>query len=123
MTALNYPKQINFKCHDPNGMTPDAQEWIGRIKEETKIMMLAENIIQITYPADIVEQIRTVNIDNVIYRLDFVAPDDQFWMCDCVFPEVPWNNHDFMKNRWGKGLRVESEGVLLIEYPILEDYE
>lgn len=32
--------------------------------------MHAENILRIEYPADIVRQIRTVNIDGMIYRLE-----------------------------------------------------
>jgi len=117
MTETGYPKAIGFKCHNPEGLTADAQEWLSRLRNEVTITMLAENIIQIKYPSDIVELVKTVNVDDTIYRLDFIAPDDRFGMCNCVFPDVPWNNHDFMQNRWGKGLRVESKGVLFIEYP------
>jgi len=85
MTETGYPKAIGFKCHNPEGLTADAQEWLRRLRNEVTITMLAENIIQIKYPADIVELIKTVNVDDTIYRLDFIAPDDRFWMCNCVF--------------------------------------
>ena len=54
-----YPIEIGFECHDTKGLTPDARQWINRLKAEVKIKLLAENGIGIKYPPDIVKEIRT----------------------------------------------------------------
>lgn len=112
-----FPIEIDFECHDTKGLTPDARQWINRLKEEVKIKLLAENGIGIKYPPDIVKEIRTVNVDDMIYRLDFIDPGNRFNMCNCVFPKVPWNNKEFMTKRWPHGKRYGREGCLIIRYP------
>lgn len=114
-----YPKSITFKCYDTKDFTPDAQAFISRLKNEIVITMPAENIIHIEYPADIIRQVRTVNVDDTIYRLDFIDKDNSYRMCNCVFPDVPWGR-DFMRTRWNQGKRTEKPGSLTIEYPAID---
>ena len=118
MDNNTYPRTLGFECHNPDDFTGEARAWLERLRKEVRMTMPAENILRIEYPADIVRQIRTVNIDGMIYRLDFIDPNDEFWLIHCVFPNVPWNNREFMKSRFGRGKRTESEGMLTIEYPL-----
>lgn len=120
--AHEYPKQINFKTVKPDGFSQSAREWLERLNNEVKMTMLAENILQIEYPPDIITNIRTVNVDDCIYRLDFIAPDDRFWLCKCVFPNVPWNNKVFMTSRWHLGRRIEINGLLTLTYPSNDEH-
>lgn len=114
-----YPRAVTFETANPEGFTPEARSWLERLRKEVRMTMPAENILRIEYPSDIVTQIRTVNVDGCIYRLDFISPEDRFFMCDCVFPSVPWNSREFMNGRWAMGCRSEGDGVLTIIYPPL----
>jgi len=118
MQTQDYPKTIPFETCNPTGLTKDAQNWISRLKKEVKITLLAENILNIEYPSDIVKEIRTVNVDDLIYRLDFIAPEDRFFNCGCIFPDIPWNNRAFMQNRWINGVRKSIKGNLTLTYPV-----
>lgn len=113
-----YPKKIAFECSDKKGLTPDAQAFISRLENEVVIMMPAENIIRIDYPADLIKQVRTVNVDDTIYRLDFIDKTEGFFRT-CVFPDVPWDR-EFMRTRWNHGKRTEAPGRLTIEYPTID---
>lgn len=117
MKDNQYPRTVTFETANPEGFTPVARSWLERLRREVRMTMPAENILRIEYPSDIVEQIRSVNVDGCIYRLDFISPGNRFFMCNCVFPSVPWNRRDFMNNRWPLGRRTEAEGVLTVEYP------
>lgn len=112
----DYPKKIVFEYCDKKGFTPDAQEFISRLEKEIVITMLAENVIRIDYPSDLIKQVRTVNVDDTIFRLDFIDKAERFLICGCVFPNVPWGRK-FMQTRWGHGKRTETPGSLTIEYP------
>jgi len=114
---MEYPITIGFDTANPEGLTDDAKEWLRRIKNEVKLTMPTKNMLHIEYPVDIVKEVRTVNIDDKIYRLDLTAPEDKYFMCKCIFPHIPWSNHEFMRNRWKHGIRTESKGLLTIEYP------
>jgi len=117
---MGYPKEIRYESplrHFHPGMAP---ELIQKVVEQTKMFMIDENIIQILYPEDLVEDIHTVNVDNYTYRLDFKYKNEQCVLWECYFPEVPWNRENFFKNkRFANGKRIEMPGNLVIEYPKL----
>ena len=118
MDTNNYPKSISFKVISPEGMTEDARKWFRRLREEVKMTMLAENILRIEYPSDVVSEIKVLNVDDSIFRLNFVDPEKKFNLLNCIFPYVPWNlNEEFFKDRFRKLKRTDSEGVLILEYP------
>lgn len=111
-----YPRTIGFKLHDTEGLTDDARQWLDRLKAEVKMTMPTENSLVIEYPSDIVSQIRRVNVDDCIFRLDFFDPGDKFHFVHCVFPDVPWNNRTFMQEYWDKCIRIENKGQLTLEF-------
>ena len=112
-----YPKPVQFQTHDGSGFTDEAKAWLERIRTEVKLSMLAENVLRIEYPTDLVAQVRTVNVDDCIFRLDLYDPGDRFHLCHCIFPDVPWNNRLFMLGRWPKQKRTEEPGVVTLTFP------
>ena len=117
MPENNYPKNIGFESANPTGFTPDAQQWLRRIKDEVRISLPEKNILRIEYPKDIVKQVRCVNVDDSIFRLDLIDPRGKFWTCNCIFPNLPADSRKHMLENWGKGVRHEDNGVLTITYP------
>lgn len=68
-----YPKQIGYDGpRNLGGFYPGFHDLVEKLKIGLKFTMLAENIIQVEYPAELVWQIRAVNVDDTIYRLDFL---------------------------------------------------
>lgn len=122
MEAQKYPKEITFgsaldRCKDPN----DLNAGIRVIITNTKMAMLAENILQIDYPEELIEQVRTVDVDDTVYRIDLVKRETIGLGRICLFPHVPWNHENFFKNkRFDNGKRTETPGRVTIEYPTLE---
>lgn len=121
MTNNEYPRKLTFKSPDTDGRTEDAKEHIRKVTEGTTITMLAENIIKIEYPAELIDYIKTVLIDYIDYRLDFIDHGNVYWMCNCYFPQGTGWGREFFENRWDKGKRTETPGCLIIEYPKKED--
>ena len=117
LAMKKYPRKLTFKSPDMNGLTVDAREHIKKVTEGTTITMLAENIIKIEYPAELIDHIKTVCVDNIDYRLDFIDHGNVYFMCNCYFPQGTGWGSEFFKNRWNKGKRTETPGCLIIEYP------
>lgn len=111
-------KTISFESANPSEFAPDAQQWLRRVKDEVKISLPEKNILRVEYPADIVKQVRCVNVDDSIFRLDLIDPRDKFWICNCIFPDLPADSRKHMLENWGKGVRKEDRGVVEITYPI-----
>lgn len=121
MVNYEFPKKLTLKAPDTNRLTEEAKEHVRMVTEKTTITMLAENIIKIEYPAELIDYIKTVRNDYIDYRLDFIDHGDVYWMCNCYFPQGTGWGREFFKNRWGKGKRTETKGCLIIEYPNKED--
>lgn len=117
MPENEFPKTIGFESANPTGYTPAAQQWLRRIKDEVRISLPEKNVLRIEYPADIVKQVRCVNVDDSIFRLDLIDPRDRFWICNSIFPKLPADSSKHMLENWGQGLRNEENGVLTITYP------
>lgn len=113
----NYPQSIGFESTSPKGFTPDAQQWLRRIKDEVKISLPKKNVLRIEYPSDIVKQVRCVNVDDSIFRLDLIDPRDKFWNCNSIFPDIPADSRRLMLENWGKSVRCGRPGHLEIVYP------
>ena len=114
---MGYPKEISYKSPLQHFNDGQAPELIQKVVEQTKMFMIDENIIQIIYPEEFVEDIHTVNVDDMIYRLDFKYRDESF-LWECYFPEVPWTRENFFKNdRFNNGKWIKMPGNLVIEYP------
>lgn len=118
----DYPKQISYEGPRNLGdYHPEIYDLVEKLKEGLKFTMLAENIIQVEYPAELVWKILTVNVDNIIYRVDFLLKgleEDRI----VFFPNVHWNRKNFfMKGRFNYGKGTISYGKIVIEYPKLED--
>lgn len=117
---MSYPKEISYESPLRHFNIGKAPELIQKVVDQTRMFLIDENIIQITYPEDLVEDIHTVNVDDYIYRLDFKYKNDDCLLWECYFPEVPWNRWNFFKNkRFHRGKRIEMPGNLVIEYPKL----
>lgn len=114
---MQTPNNISFESANPRGFTPDAQQWLRRVKDEVKISLPEKNILRVEYPADIVEQVRCVNVDDSIFRLDLIDPRGKFWNCNCIFPDIPADSRKLILENWGKTVRHEENGVLTITYP------
>lgn len=117
-----YPKQISYDGpRNLGGFYPEFHDLVRKVMIGLKFTMLAENIIQVEYPAELVWQIRTVNVDDTIYRLDFLLKgheEDRI----AFFPYVHWNRKNFFKKgRFYNSKRTTSDGKIVIEYPKLED--
>lgn len=95
---------ISFTSPNPKGLTPEAQEFLKSLVEGLKMEMPDKDTLVVHYPKDLVKQVRVVNVDDTIFRLDFVDHKDYRW---CVFPNVPWNNRKFFFNRFKYGRRKE----------------
>lgn len=117
MKDNEYPKTIAFSCSDDADLSTDAKIWLTRIKKEVHISMPMENAIRIDYPTDLVGQVRMVNVDDTILRLDLKDPCGRFWMCDSIFPNLPWDMRRFMRERWSKGVRRQGDGCVTFVYP------
>jgi hypothetical protein len=114
-----YPKAIGFNGpRDLGSSTPGYRDVCRKVMDGMKMTMLHENILQVEYPAELVRQIRTVNVDDRIFRLDIVPSGHDTRLC--LFPTVPWNTETFFRNgRFLKGRREETEGKLILVYPEL----
>ena len=117
MANNEYPRKLTFKTPDTDGLTENAKEHIRKVTEGTTITMLAENIIKIEYPAELIDHIKTVRVDYIDYRLDFIDHGNVYWMCNCYFPQGTGWGREFFKHRWDKGKRTETPGCPIIEYP------
>lgn len=117
MPENNYPKTINFKCADPKGLTPDAQEWLRRVKAEVKLTLLSKNVLRVDYPTDIVQRIRRVNVDDCIFRLDLIDPGDKFWTCHCIFPHIPWETKRVIFEHWNLCTYQFEDGAIIFTFP------
>lgn len=117
-----YPKQIS--CDGPRNLDSFYTEFhnlVEKVMIGMKVTMLAENIIQVEFPAELVYQIRTVNVDDTIYRLDFLLKGHEENRL-AFFPYVHWNRKNFFRNgRFHHSKRTTSDGKIIIEYPKLED--
>ena len=122
MEAQKYPKDISFSSRLTYWAHYDCPVRIKKAIEGTKMVLLAENILQIDYPEELVEQVRTVDVDDTIFRIDLVLKGTQGLGRECLFPEVPWDRKNFFKNkRFDNGKRTETPGRVTIEYPTLND--
>lgn len=117
MPENNYPKTVSFECTVPKGCTPDAQEWLRRVKAEVKITLLSKNVLRIDYPTDIVEKVRRVNVDDCIVRLDLIAPGDRFWMHHCVFPALPQETERLILEHWHQCSYQSEDGTATYTFP------
>lgn len=116
-----YPKQIGYggPCN-LGGFYPELNDFIEKLMIGLKFTMLAENIIQVEYPAELVWQIRIVNVDDTTYRADFLLKGHE---ADRIvfFPYVHWNRKNLFRNgRFNHSKRTTSEGKIVTEYPKLE---
>lgn len=117
MPISNHSQIIGFESTNPKGVTPDAQQWLRRVKDEVKISLPEKNVLRVEYPKDIIKQVRCVNVDDSIYRLDLIDPRNKFWNCNCIFPNLPADSRKHMLENWGKSKRHEERGVIVITYP------
>ena len=122
MEKQEYPKNISFSSRldwwAHYGCPPKTKEAI----EGIKITMLAENILQIDYPKELVEEVRTVNVDDTVFCIDLVLKGTQGLDRERLFPLAPWNRRNFFLNhRFHDGKRKETPGRLVIEYPSLDE--
>jgi len=114
-----YPREITFgsvldRCKNPD----DLNAGLRCVITNTKMTMLAENILQIDYPEELVEQVRTVDVDDTIFRIDLVKKETFGLDRVCLFPHVPWKRENFFKNRrFDQGRRTETPGRVVLEYP------
>lgn len=117
-----YPKQISFDGpRNWGSFFPELRNLVEKVMIGMKVTMLAENIIQVEFPAELVYQIRTVDVDDTIYRLDFLLKGHEENRL-AFFPHVHWNRKNFFRNgRFDHGKRTTSDGKIIIEYPKLED--
>lgn len=121
MEKTEYPKEITFdsvldRCKNPNNIPDGIRATIAN----TKMALLAENVLQIDYPEALVEQVRTVDVDDTIFRIDLVKKETFGLDRICLFPHVPWKRENFFKNkRFDHGKRTETPGRVIIEYPAL----
>ena len=120
-TPNEYPKEITFdsaldQCKNPD----DLNSGLRCIITNTKMTLLAENILQIDYPEDLIEQVRTVDVDDTIFRIDLIKKEPFWYSRVCLFPHIHWNRENFFKNkRFDNGKRTETPGRVVIEYPTL----
>ena len=123
-TNNSYPKDISFSSRLNYWTHYDCPQKIKEAIEGTKMVLLAENVLQITYPEELVEQVRTVNVDDTIFRIDLVLKGTQGLDRERLFPDVPWNRKNFFENkRFDHAKRTESPGRVTIEYPVSIEYE
>lgn len=122
---MQYPKELEVETPlSEFEKESDAPQLLKEVVARTKFTLLEENILQIDYPQNLVEQVREVNIDNWIYRIDFIYRDEPLSLKNCFFPKVPWTSKNFFRTgRFGKGKRTESENRIVIEYPRIESEE
>ncbi len=118
---MEYPHQITF---DPPGFlagfTKEIQDFINRLISEMKMTKLSENVLQIDYPQEIVSQIRTVNVDDCIYRLDIVFKGHEGHRF-CFFPHAGWTRENFFQNdRFMNVIRTPEKNRLTLTYPKLK---
>ena len=116
-----YPKTVEFTSRLNWWAHYDCPQKIKEAIEGTRITLLAENLLQIDYPEALVEQVRTVDVDNTIFRIDLILKETQGLGRECLFPPVPWPRESFFRNaRFDNGRRTEAPGRVTIEYPTLE---
>ena len=122
---MQYPKVLEVKTPlSDYENAEDAPKLIRDVVAQTKFTMLAENILQIDYPTDLVEQVREVNVDDSIYRIDFIYRDTPASVHNCFFPKVPWFSKNFFETgRFAKSQRTVMRNRIKIEYPPIEGAE
>lgn len=118
----DYPKQISYDGpRNLGGFYPEFHDLVEKVMIGLKFTMLAENVIQVEYPAELVWQIRAVNVDDTIYRLDFLLKGHEEDRV-AFFPHIHWNRRNFFrKGRFNHSKRTTFDGKIVIEYPKLED--
>jgi hypothetical protein len=117
-----YPRKISYDGpRNLGSFYPDFHDLVVKVMIGLKFTMLAENIIQVEYPAELVWQIRTVDVDDAIYRLDFLLKGHEEHRI-AFFPHVHWNRKNFFLNgRFNNSKRTTSDGKIVIEYPKLDE--
>lgn len=117
-----YPKTVDFSSRLNRWAHYNCPQKIKEAIEGTRMVLLAENILQIDYPEALVEQVRTVDVDNTTFRIDLILKGTQGLDRESLFPQVPWTRENFFRNaRFDNGRRTEAPGHVTIEYPTLED--
>lgn len=117
-----YPKRISYDGpRNMGSFFPAIHDLLQQVMIGLRMTHLDENVLQVEYPADLVQQIRLVDVDDTIFRLDFVLtghPENRF----CFFPHTHWGRKNFFKNgRFNNCRREETNGRLLVICPKLED--
>ncbi len=116
-----YPKTVDFSSRLNWWAHYECPQKNKEAIEGTRMTLLAENVLQIDYPEALVEQIRTVNVDDTVFRIDLILKGTQGVDRECLFPKVPWTRKNFFRNaRFDNGRRTEAPGRVTIEYPTLE---
>ena len=115
-----YPREISFDSPLRNIKEEEpAYDYIKKVVDNTHMYQLDENIIKIIYPSDLVKEIRTVNVDDCIFRLDFKYREEHF-LYESFFPNCGYNSENFFKNRrFYNSERIEETGKLTLIYPQL----
>lgn len=114
MIKTSFPKKIEFSTRNFLGLTSDAQNFLAILKEKISLRMLSEYELEVIYPTNMVREVRIVDVDDIIFRLDFVDYAGYRW---CVFPDVPWSNRAFFEERWSLCKRkVVTNGNIIISF-------
>lgn len=118
----NYPKKITFESplDDNRSMLPARREKLKSALSKTTFTLEAENILRIDYPPEEVRQVRIVNIDDSILRVDFVLADDPADAMHrvCLFPQSGWNRKTFFSKGFFNDLtRKDTPGKTVIKFP------
>ena len=122
MPKTQYPKQISFGSRLTRWPKDEHPQRSVDAIARTRFTLLAENKLRIDYPEDLVEQVRTVDVDHAIFRIDLVYRGTEGLGRETLFPEVPWTRENFFFNRrCDHGRRTTAPGCVVIEYPSLED--
>ena len=117
-----YPKTLTFGSRLSRYPHDDHPQYAKDAIVGTTFTLLTENVLQVDYPEALVEQVRTVDVDDSIFRIDLVYRNSNGLGRECLFPHVPWTRENFFFNRrFDDGRRTTSPGRVVIEYPTLEE--
>lgn len=116
-----YPRVIPFESSldDNRSMLPAKREQLKSALSKTTFTLEAENILRINYPPEEVRQVRIVNIDYSVFRVDFILADDPHALRRVnLFPRAGWHqNNLFANGSFDRMQREDGPGFARLIFP------
>lgn len=120
MKNNGYPREITFRSplSEKRSLFPAFRARLESALSKTRFILLDENTLQIDFPQDKVRQVRVVNIDDSIFRVDFILVEDPAAMHRVnLYPDTGWNHENFFRRgKFDNCRREDAPGRVVLTF-------